>query len=158
MFFKIYVLKNFAMLTGKHLCWSLFLIKLQQQSFLQNTSGGCFCHCFSGWQISSVKLSISLEKLLKFCICLFSLTIAWNEFAKLRAFRAFVPYVSSRFACPRALHALIIARIIYMPCAHYLRALFTKYDKISHQKQYQNTLRKYLKGGVSEIWTNKAID
>ena len=27
-FFKIYVLKNFAMLTEKHLCWCLFLIKL----------------------------------------------------------------------------------------------------------------------------------
>ena len=29
MFFKIGVLKNFAILPGKHLCWSLFLIKLQ---------------------------------------------------------------------------------------------------------------------------------
>ena len=29
MFFKIGVLKNFAMFTGKHLCWSLFLIKMQ---------------------------------------------------------------------------------------------------------------------------------
>ena len=29
MFFRIGVLKNFAMFTGKNLCWSLFLIKLQ---------------------------------------------------------------------------------------------------------------------------------
>ena len=29
MFFKIYVLENFANLTGKHLCWSFFLIKMQ---------------------------------------------------------------------------------------------------------------------------------
>ena len=29
MFFKIGVRKNFASLTGKHLCWSLFLITLQ---------------------------------------------------------------------------------------------------------------------------------
>ena len=29
MFFKIAVLKNFAVLPRKHLCWSLFLIKLQ---------------------------------------------------------------------------------------------------------------------------------
>ena len=29
MFFKIGVLKNFAMFTGKHPCWSPFLIKLQ---------------------------------------------------------------------------------------------------------------------------------
>ena len=29
MFFKVGVLKNFVSFTGKHLCWSLFLIKLQ---------------------------------------------------------------------------------------------------------------------------------
>ena len=28
-YFKIGVLKNFAMFTGKRLCWSLFLIKIQ---------------------------------------------------------------------------------------------------------------------------------
>ena len=28
MFFKIGILKDFAVFTGKHLCWSLFLIKL----------------------------------------------------------------------------------------------------------------------------------
>ena len=29
MFFKIGILKNFAIFTGKHLCWRLFLIKLK---------------------------------------------------------------------------------------------------------------------------------
>ena len=29
MFFKIGVLKNFANFTRKHLCWNLFIIKLQ---------------------------------------------------------------------------------------------------------------------------------
>ena len=66
MFFKIGALKNFANFTEKHLCWSLFLIKLQawrtliketptqmfslwnlrnfyQHLFLQITFGGCFC-------------------------------------------------------------------------------------------------------------------
>ena len=28
-FYKKAVLKNFSVFTGKHLCWSLFLIKLQ---------------------------------------------------------------------------------------------------------------------------------
>ena len=63
MFFRIVVLKNFSVFTGKHQCWSLFLIKLQtwrlakrlqnkcfpvniakflRTPFLQNTSGGCF--------------------------------------------------------------------------------------------------------------------
>ena len=31
-FFKIVALENFAKLTGKHLCWSLFLIKLKKES------------------------------------------------------------------------------------------------------------------------------
>ena len=55
MFFKVDVFKNFAIFTGKHLCWSLFLIKLQafrcfpvniakflRVAFLQNI---CFCRC-----------------------------------------------------------------------------------------------------------------
>ena len=40
MFGKKDVLKKFAELTGKHLCQSLFLIKLQTSVF--NTSIGCF--------------------------------------------------------------------------------------------------------------------
>ena len=39
-FFRIGVLRNFAMFTGKHMCWSLILIKLQ---VLKNISDGCFC-------------------------------------------------------------------------------------------------------------------
>ena len=47
MLFKIGVLKNFALknfasFTGKHLRWSLFLIKF----FLQNSSAGCFYPCY----------------------------------------------------------------------------------------------------------------
>ena len=35
MFFKIGVLKNFENFTRKHLCWSLFLIKLQDCNFIK---------------------------------------------------------------------------------------------------------------------------
>ena len=53
MFFKIDIFKNLKNFTGKHQCWSLFLIKLQawrrlfakfliNTFFLQITSGGCF--------------------------------------------------------------------------------------------------------------------
>ena len=35
MFFKIGALKNFAIFTGKCLCWSLFLIKLQAYNFIK---------------------------------------------------------------------------------------------------------------------------
>ena len=40
---KIGVLKNFAMFTGKYLCWSLFLIKLQRPAtVLKETSTQVF--------------------------------------------------------------------------------------------------------------------
>ena len=45
MFFKISVLIDFANFTGKHLCWSLFLIKLQSLkvcNFIKNTPTRCF--------------------------------------------------------------------------------------------------------------------
>ena len=59
MFSKIDILKNSAIFTGKHLCWSIFLMKLQvwwlysevfsseycgifKNTFLWNASGGCF--------------------------------------------------------------------------------------------------------------------
>ena len=35
MFFKTAVLKNLAIFPGKHLCWSLFLIKLQPCNFIK---------------------------------------------------------------------------------------------------------------------------
>ena len=38
MFFKTGVLKMFAISTGKHLCWSLFLIKLQASTLLKRCS------------------------------------------------------------------------------------------------------------------------
>ena len=44
MLFKICVLKNFTVLTGKHLCWSLFLIKLQH-SFGQLIKTGLKKRC-----------------------------------------------------------------------------------------------------------------
>ena len=58
MIFKIAVLKNFAIFTGKHFCWILFLIKLQgfklilDTSFLQHFSSEwtIFCTISSNWK------------------------------------------------------------------------------------------------------------
>ena len=85
MFFKIGVLKNLAYFKGKHVCWSLFLIKLQALSpatllkidsntdvfqwnsrnfkellLLQNTSDGCF------WQF--LKNSSDCSSFEKLCL------------------------------------------------------------------------------------------
>ena len=47
LFFKIDFLKNFAILTGRHLLWSLFLIKLQAWTsitlFKKRLYNSCFC-------------------------------------------------------------------------------------------------------------------
>ena len=42
MFFKIFVLKNFAIFTGKHLCWSPFWIKLLISLFFNIFIKGIF--------------------------------------------------------------------------------------------------------------------
>ena len=50
MFFKIDILKNFAIITGKHLCWSPFLIKLhtwRSAALLNRDSHRCFHVDFS---------------------------------------------------------------------------------------------------------------
>ena len=41
-FFKIDVLKNFTMFTGKHPCWSLFLIKLTKFFIIKRLQHSCF--------------------------------------------------------------------------------------------------------------------
>ena len=38
MFFKIRVLKNFAIFTGKHLCWSLFFQSIRPATSLKRDS------------------------------------------------------------------------------------------------------------------------
>ena len=88
MFFKIDVLKDFAIFRGKNLCWSLFLVKLQdfrpttlsnrdsnrdvflwilrnflEQLLLRNTSGGYCCHqkfiqCCEECQASGIEIFI----------------------------------------------------------------------------------------------------
>ena len=67
-FFKIGVLKNFAIFARKHLCWSLFLIywkeiptqvclpvniaKFLGTSFLKNICGGCVCLLIKKFEVS----------------------------------------------------------------------------------------------------------
>ena len=88
-FFKAHILKNLASSTGKHLCWSLFLIKLlalkpatlikrdsstislklaeffYEQLLLKNTSSGCFC-CFcsttNNVTLSVITITLSYNK------------------------------------------------------------------------------------------------
>ena len=38
MFYKLDILKSFANFTGKHLCWSLFLIKLKTRNLIKGGS------------------------------------------------------------------------------------------------------------------------
>ena len=77
--FKISVLKNFANLTGKHLCWSLFLLKLQKTlthtfsckicELFKNTSDGCFWYLCSSFTliciIDQLRTRLLLKKVLK---------------------------------------------------------------------------------------------
>ena len=60
-FFKIGVLKNFAIFRGKHLCWSLFLIKLRACNFPVNTAEFLRKSCFH-----KTSLVTTSEKLINF--------------------------------------------------------------------------------------------
>ena len=73
MFFKIGCIKNFATFTGKHLCWSLFLIKLQVErsakffkidSHTGVSSGSCkiFKNCFLIQHLCWLLLIVSIVK------------------------------------------------------------------------------------------------
>ena len=46
MFFKTSVFKNFAIFAGKHLCWSLFLIKLQNWGLVFSLKNRLENSCF----------------------------------------------------------------------------------------------------------------
>ena len=61
MFFKIGVLRNFTILTEKHLCWSLFLLKRDS-----NTGASCeYCKTQPLISASELKSDISKENLKK---------------------------------------------------------------------------------------------
>ena len=65
MFFKIGVLKNFAIFTGKHVCNSLFLIKLKACNFIEKRLQKVFCRTFLNLFLRTPILkSISIG-----CIC-----------------------------------------------------------------------------------------
>ena len=68
MFFKIDVLKNFVIFTRKHMCWSLFLVKMQPTTLLKRDSNtGVFLWILEIFETSlfyrtpSVAVSASLK-------------------------------------------------------------------------------------------------
>ena len=73
MFFKIDSLKSFAIFTGKHLCWGLFLIKLQTfrpATFLKrdsNTGVSCaYCEIFKNSFFIEILWWLLLKALLQY--------------------------------------------------------------------------------------------
>ena len=68
MFFKIGVLKNFANFTVKHLCWSLFLIKLQAKKRLQHRC----CPVVFAKFLRTPLFKENLRRLLLFLLCNYS--------------------------------------------------------------------------------------
>ena len=84
MYFKIGVFKNFDIFTGKHLCWSVFLIKLQACIFmnkrLQHTWFSCeYCEILRTAFLWSTSIACFKNK--KFTlnfVFLFCIVIQWN--------------------------------------------------------------------------------
>ena len=72
MLYKKAVLKNFAVLTGKQLCWSLFLLKLQAEKRLQHR---CFPMHIANF-LASILKNIC-ERLLLIILILLLLMFFW---------------------------------------------------------------------------------
>ena len=74
MFIKILVLKNFVIFTGKSMCWSLFLIKLQAfRVYIKRLKAW-------NWLISAL-LCVSFAKILTDFFDKFAIAIHWHNFA-----------------------------------------------------------------------------
>ena len=83
-FYKKVVLRNFAIFTGKHLCWSLFLIKLR--------AGGHTWHIFKNTNIEEDLLLLVLQKTSSNNICKLAVEVARRHFCEVIFFITEVPF------------------------------------------------------------------
>ena len=83
MFFKIGVPKNFVTFTGKHLCWSLFLIKLQAFRLIPIRVFSCeYCEIFKNTYFEEyLPTAASVDRLRKMVFGLVFLTISLHNMA-----------------------------------------------------------------------------
>ena len=91
LFFKIDVLKNFAIFTGKHLSWNLFLIKQQAFSRAAASANGQLCQGIVLFSIQScIKGKINLNFYFHISLwCFKSFIKAFKATAFLTSFRSF---------------------------------------------------------------------
>ena len=101
MFFRIVVLKNFAMFTGKHLCWRFFLIKLQAFRPPSGLQHRCFPVKFAAFlrtpffteQVRWLLLEISQELSLYWLhMRMMNIVISWYLLTLQRFFHFFLFY------------------------------------------------------------------
>ena len=130
MFCKKFVLKKFAKLTGKHLCQSLFLIKLQawglQLDFLKKPCNRCFLVNFVKYYTQSQKsvwVNIFSELLLtdklrhylqinaKSCI----------DFNTLIVYASYITYNYNHTACINYFIIILIFTTHYSTCFSFLQ-------------------------------------
>ena len=83
MFFKIGVPKNFVTFTGKHLCWSLFLITLQAFRLIPIRVFSCeYCEIFKNTYFEEyLPTAASVDRLRKMVFGLVFLTISLHNMA-----------------------------------------------------------------------------
>ena len=87
LFFQKIVLKNFVNFIGKHLCWSLFLIKLQAWHLFWRTSANdCFCTILAPLNVTYLFYFIFSTFFLIITTAIFNISNVcfWFQFDRLR--------------------------------------------------------------------------
>ena len=77
-YIKNHVLRNFAIFTGKHLCWSLFLIKLQTCIFIKKRLLQHRCFSANIMNFSRTPILKNIRKWLLLCTSPVSSTIIFQ--------------------------------------------------------------------------------
>ena len=142
MFFKIGVLTNFAIFTGKHLCWSLFLIKLETFNCFPENKVKFFVSSFF-YETPPVATSADVFFYIMFwkrrcwiyCIYIFhnSFILKPNiTLIRVHSISFIVPLVGiGRTTCCFRFHLLLLVAIHYHLLSHFATSCYSLYHSLS---------------------------
>ena len=142
MFFKIGVLTNFAIFTGKHLCWSLFLIKLETFNCFPENKVKFFVSTYF-YETPPVATSADVFFYIMFwkrrcwiyCIYIFhnSFILKPNiTLIRVHSISFIVPLVGiGRTTCCFRFHLLLLVAIHYHLLSHFATSCYSLYHSLS---------------------------
>ena len=129
MFFKIGVLKNYAIFTGKHLCWSYFLIKLQAGHILdlycvRLSNAAPFCKNYAKLYFDAKHLEKGLNRRVNILGSVFHIKVSFM--ANIEGCPKFIEYAQAGLEACNFIKERIQRRRFLVNIATYLRTPILK--------------------------------